>query len=356
MGYDRRVTIEDTPRPALSQRPSIRDVAARAGVSVSTVSRILNGSYPPAPRTRDKVMRAVEELDYVANPHARALTGSKSATIGIVVRQLDDGFLLSVVQAIAAAVDEAGKLSLIGTTGNDRELEVLRQMHAQHVQAIVLVGAVVESDEYHRSMSAFLSSIQASGTRLVLCARPALGADAECPVVEYDNEGGAYAATSHLISRGHRRILLLGGPDGSSFTVRRREGYRKALADLGVDNDPALEVGSAWSRETARAVMNRVLAPGGPSFTAVLAHTDQVAAGVIQSLRERGLSVPEDISIVGFDDSPLAADLRLTSVHIPAVELGRTAARLALEAEPGEPHAMFATHVVVRDSVVPPRS
>ncbi|NYE21570.1 substrate-binding domain-containing protein [Microbacterium immunditiarum] len=342
------------PQPlAPHQRSSIRDVAARAGVSVSTVSRILNGNYPPAPRTREKVMRAVKDLDYDPNPHARALSGSKSATVGIVVRHLDDGFLLSVVQSIAVAVAETGRLCLIGTTGNDRELEVLRQMNAQHVQAIVLVGAVLESDEYHRAMVSFVSGLASSGTRLVLCARPAIGPDAECPVVEYDNEGGTYAATSHLISRGHRRILFLGGPEGS-LTLRRRNGYRRALADLGVEADPTLEVGPAWNRETGRAMMTNVLGPGGPAFTAVLTHTDQVAAGVIQTLRERGMSVPEDVSVVGFADSPLAADLRLTSVHIPAVELGRTAARLALGTEPGDTHTMFATHVVVRDSVAPP--
>ncbi len=335
------------------QRPGIRDVAARAGVSVSTVSRILNGSYPPAPRTRDKVMRAVRELDYVANPHARALTGQDSGTIAIVVRELDAGFLLAVVQAITAAVTDADRLCLIGTTGREagREIDVLRQMNAQHVQAIILTGTVVESDQYRADMTAFAQSLAQTGTRLVLCARPPIGPAVPAAVAEYDNEGGAYAATSHLLSRGHRRILQLSGPDGSTMTIRRLAGYRKALADLGGVADPDLEVGPTWDRGSAMTVMNRLLGAGKPEFTAVMAHTDQVAAGALQALREHGLSVPGDISVIGYDDSPLATDLGLTSVHIPAPELGRAAARLALEPDGGEQRVMFGTHVVVRTSV-----
>jgi len=262
-------------------RPSIRDVAARAGVSVTTVSRILNGSYPPAPKTRDKVLRAVQELDYVANPHARALTRQGTGTIALVVMMLDDGFLMSLVESIATGVAEAGKLCLIGTSGGnlERELAVLRQMHAQHVEAIILVGAVVESDEYREQMGAFAAQLRQSGTRLVLCARPPIDTGFQDASVEYDNEGGAYAATSHLLSRGHRRILLLGGPDGQSITTRRTTGYRKALRDLGGDLDPDLEIHPAWNRETGYARVREVLDAGPPTFTGILAHNDHVAAG-----------------------------------------------------------------------------
>ncbi|MEV0288791.1 MULTISPECIES: LacI family DNA-binding transcriptional regulator [unclassified Kribbella] len=334
-------------------RPSIRDVAARAGVSVTTVSRILNGSYPPAPKTRDKVMRAVQELDYVANPHARALTRQGTGTIALVVMMLDDGFLMNLVESIATGVAEAGKLCLIGTSGGDldRELAVLRQMHAQHVEAIILVGAVVESDEYRERMSAFAAQLRQSGTRLVLCARPPIDPSFQDASVEYDNEGGAYAATSHLLSRGHRRILLLGGPDGQSITTRRSIGYRNALRDLGGDLDPSLEIHPAWNRESGYARMRELLDAGPPAFTGVLAHTDHVAAGAMQALRDAGLRVPDDISVVGFNNDSFAADLQLTTVHIPARELGRTAAALAIAPSPTEPHTTLGTHVVIRDTV-----
>ncbi|MFI9838776.1 LacI family DNA-binding transcriptional regulator [Nonomuraea sp. NPDC051941] len=336
-----------------NRRASIRDVAARAGVSVSTVSRILNGSYPPAPETRDKVMRAVRDLAYVANPHARALIHQETGTIAIVVRMLDDGFLMSLVQSIANTLADAGRFCLIGTTGGDpdRELQVLRQMSAQHAQAIVLIGAVTESPEYVRETSAFAGSLAQTGSRLVLCARPPLGPDVPAGVVEYDNEGGAYAATSHLLSRGHRRILLLSGQQDHSTTVRRRDGYRRALADLGGDLDPRLEAGPAWSRETGYARMRDILRAGPPDFTAVFAHTDHVASGVLQALREAGLRTPEDISVVGFDDATFAADLGLTTVHIPARELGRLAATMAMAPDTVDQRVVLGTHVVVRDSV-----
>ncbi|MGW2093528.1 LacI family DNA-binding transcriptional regulator [Promicromonospora sukumoe] len=341
----------DHPEPtAAATRASIRDVAERAGVSVSTVSRILNGNYPPAPTTRGKVLRAVQELNYSPNPHARALTGTESSTVAIVVRQLDDGFLLALVQAIATAVADAGMLCLIGTTGNEpgKEAEVLRQMHGQHVRGVIVVGAVEETDEYRDAMTSYIASLDRSRTRLVLCARPPVEGAEPHSVVQYDNTGGAYAATSHLVSRGHRRILLLGGPPASTISKERRAGYRKALADLGVPFDPALEVGPAWDRASGRAVLSRL---DRSSFTAVLAHTDQVAAGAMQYLREQGLRLPRDMSFVGFDDSPVAADLDLTSVRIPSAELGRTAVRMLLASDAREEREMFATHVVVRESV-----
>lgn len=333
-------------------RASIRDVAERAGVSVSTVSRILNGRYPPAPQTRERVMRAVRDLEYVANPHARALTtGSSTGTIGMAVMLLDDALYTSLVQSIADAAGAAHRLCLIATTGGtwERELEMLCRMREQGVEAIVAIGAVAETEEYHRGMAAFARSLAGTGTRLVFCARPPLPVRSPA-TVEYDNIGGAYAATSHLLSRGHRRILLLGGTPGS-ITSRRREGYRNALADLGGVADPALEVAGATTRETGYAFMRDILAAGPPAFTGVFAHNDRAAAGAIQAIREAGLRVPEDISIVGFDNAAFSADLQLTTVHIPAVELGQAAVSLAVNPDDPQQQVMLGTHVVVRESV-----
>jgi LacI family transcriptional regulator len=334
-------------------RATIRDVAARAGVSVTAVSRILNGSYPPAPETRERVMQAVRELNYVANPHARALTNHASGTIGVVVSGIDEGVLDAMVQSIMTHAAAADSLCLIGTTRaeSEREFALLRQMQGQNVDALIVVAGVVETDEYRQQMSEFAASAAESGTRLVLCARPSFAPDARAAIVEYDNEGGSYAATSHLLSRGHRRILSLGGPERHSTTVRRLEGYRKALTTYGMELDPALERYQAWSRDTGYAAMRDILAAGTPDFTGILAYNDQVALGAIQALRGAGLRVPEDVSIVGYDDARFSAAMGLTTVNIPAAELGRIAVELALDPDRADRHVELGTHVIMRESV-----
>jgi LacI family transcriptional regulator len=178
-------------------------------------------------------------------------------------------------------------------------------------------------------------------------------------VVEYDNTGGAYAITSHLLSAGHRRILFLGRHEGYTTSDSRITGYRNALADHRVPHDPGLEVDGTMERSEGYRMIRERLAAGPPDFTAVFAGNDLIAAGARQALREHGLRVPDDISMVGFDDLPPSADIDLTTVHVPHEELGRTAVRLALErgqdkAAPGR-HVLLGTHIIVRDSVRPLR-
>ncbi|MGJ6979945.1 LacI family DNA-binding transcriptional regulator [Aestuariimicrobium soli] len=338
------------------RRVGIRDVAERAGVSVATVSRILNDSYTAAPRTREKVAQAVRELGYVANPHARALTRPASAPVALVLRMLDDGFLLELTQTLTGALAEAGRLCLIATTAGDpeRELQAVRRLRAQAVEAVVMIGSVVDDDAYQRGMADEARALAAAGGRLVLCARPPLHADLEQSVVQYDGEGGAEQAIAQLTALGHRRILQVSGPADQSITRERQRGWRRALEAADGDLDPALVVGPAWDRDSGRAVMEAVLANGLSGFTAVVAHTDQVAAGVLIALDDAGIRVPEDVSVVGFDDAAFAADLRLTTVRIPARELGLAAAQLALGQEPDA--VMLPTAMVERSTTAPPRS
>jgi LacI family transcriptional regulator len=160
----------------------------------------------------------------------------------------------------------------------------------------------------------------------VLCGRPPLGAGTPATVIEYDNEGGAHAMTSHLLSMGHRRILFLGGA-GSTTALGRERGYRRV----------------------------REAMAGGRRFTAVFAATDMVAAGALTALHESGVDVPGEVSLAGYDDIPFARDLHpaLTAVHVPYEEMGRTAVRTVLDrrADAGDEHRMLGTHVVLRASV-----
>ncbi|MBT0768541.1 LacI family DNA-binding transcriptional regulator [Kineosporia sp. J2-2] len=344
-----------TPSPA--RRTTIRDVAAAAGVSIATVSRILGGTYPSSPATRSRVMRAVHDLDYVVNAHARALSGATSKSIAIVLNSVVSPYYAHVAQGVQTEAAQRDRLCLIGTTGGsaERELATVRLMRQESADAVILVGNVIADDSYRSRMAEYAHALAASGSRLVLCGRPPLGPDVPAVVVEFDNTGGAHAVTSHLLSAGHRRILYVGHRPGYSTSEGRITGYRDALAAFGVPHDPALELDTAsLARADGYRVMKRYLA-GSTDFTAVFGANDQIAAGVRQALVEKGLRVPDDVSLVGYDDLPPAEDLGLTTVHVPHEELGRTAVRLALEREsddPAEPgHVVLGTHIVVRDSV-----
>jgi LacI family transcriptional regulator len=345
------------------RRVTIRDVAARAGVSIATVSRILGGTYPPAPATRSKVMRAVRDLDYVANPHARALSGASSKTIAIVLNSVISPYYAHVAQGVQAEAARHDRLCLIGTTGGDaaRELATVRLMREEGADAVILVGNVIDDAGYKARMAEYAHALAAAGSLLVLCGRPPLGPGVPSVGVEFDNTGGARAATSHLLSAGHERILYLGHRSGYTTSEGRIAGYREALAAFGVAHDPGLEVEVEVNLERAEGyrLMKRRLQDGPADFTAVFAANDLVAAGARRALLEKDLRIPDDMSLIGYDDLPPADDIGLTTVHVPHEELGRTAARLALERGANgvadSRHVMLGTHIVMRDSVRPRR-
>lgn len=339
-----------------ARQSTLREVAERAGVSVATVSRILSGTYPAAPATRGRVMRAVEELDYVANVHARALAGTAPKSVAIIVNSVISPHYAHVAQGVQTQAAEEGRLCQIGTTGGDaeRELAQVQFMREQHAEAVILVGNAAVDEAYRARMSQYAHALAAIGSRLVLCGRPPLGPDVPAVVVECDYTGGAFAATSHLLSAGHRRILFLGSRPGYTTADARLAGYRDALRAHGVAHDAALEVEGTFERYEGYRMMKELLAPGAPEFTALFACNDQIAAGARQALLEHGLRVPEDVSMVGFDDLPPALDIDLTTVSQPHEELGRTAVRLAVShAKTGgpPPHVVLGTHLVIRGSV-----
>jgi LacI family transcriptional regulator, galactose operon repressor len=335
------------------RRSTIRDVATRAGVSVATVSRVLAGNYPTAQATRTKVLRAVKELDYVVNVHARALAGVGQKTIAILTREVVTPFYALVIQGAEDQAAQEGRLCLVCTTRSDpeRELAYVKMMREQGADAVIIVGGVIPTPAYRRQLAQYAQALDSAGSHLVLCGRPGLGNDVPALVAHYDNEGGAYAAASHVLSAGHERVMFLGGIPDFTTTVPRIAGYQRALADRGLE--PLVYQGSHGT--AFGYTMIKELLPKGPlPATAIVAADDACAAGAIMALREGGLRVPEDVSIVGYDDVPMAAHMwpPLTTVHIPAEELGRTAVRMALHPT-AVPHreTILGTHIVVRNSV-----
>ncbi|NUS00553.1 MAG: LacI family DNA-binding transcriptional regulator [Kribbellaceae bacterium] len=340
--------------------PTLADVAAHAGVSPATVSRVLAGNYPVSRSANQRVMRSIRELNYAANTHARALAGVQSKTIAFILADVRGQSFADAAHGVEQEASRRGWLSLIGTSQGEaaRELALVQLMREQRAGAVILIGGVTnESADDRARMTELARSLHASGSLLVLCGRPPLGDDVPTAVIEYDNEPGAYAMTSHLLSQGHRRILFLAGPERQSTSEQRLSGHRRALQDYGVPDDGSLVEHGVFTRASGYQLTKRRLV-AGQDFTAVFAATDVVAAGVYAAAAEFNLNVPGDLSVVGYDDVELAQDLRprLTTVHVPYEELGRTAAKIALDSAHQQPgwtgdHRLFTTHVVVRNSV-----
>ena len=352
-----------------TRRVTIRDVADRAGVSVATVSRVLAGSYPTSAAARAKVLRAVKDLDYVIDGRARALAGTGPKTVAVIVSAVDSAFYASVAQGVEQEAAARGRLCMVCSHGGDeaRELALVQMMREQRAEFVVLVGGAVEDERYRARLTEYAHGLAAADSRLVLCGRPAPSPDMPVLVVEYDNEAGAYAVVSHLLAAGHRDILYLGTMPGHTTVEPRIAGYRRALADHGLG--PAAERigGVGLGRAHGYAAMRQILADcgGRPEFTAVFAGDDQAAAGAMAAMREYGLRTPDDISVVGYNNDGLAQDLNppLTTVNIPAYELGRESVRLALAERADHPGGsrstaqnrhLLGTHTVLRDSVARP--
>lgn len=347
-------------RSAQGDRPAtIRDVAAKAGVSVATVSRALAGNYPVSTETRARIMAAVESLHYVVNVHAKALSGRVAGPVALVIKDITGPSLAHVAAGVEQEASSRGRLSLVCSTHGDpeREDDLVQLMREQHAAAVVLVGGAVPDEAYHRRMAGYATALDAAGSRLVLVGRPPLPAGVPATVVEYDDRGGAFQAAAHLLSAGHRRILFLSGEPGLSSAEQRRAGYLDALRAHGVAHAEDLDVPGAYTRGSGYLRTQEALR-AGLDFTAVFAGTDAVAVGALAALREAGLRVPRDVSLVGFDDVPFATDLTppLTTVRVPYEELGRTAVRLALAREDritGDDHVILSTQLVIRQSVRP---
>ncbi|WBO63053.1 LacI family DNA-binding transcriptional regulator [Streptomyces camelliae] len=351
-----------TRKSEAAGRSTIRDVAARAGVSASTVSRVLGGVYPVSTATRSRVMRAVHEMDYVADARAKAVAGVGTPTLAFVLEDITGPSFAHMARGVEREAARLGHLCLVCSTDGDlrQELDFIETMRAQRAAAVILVGGTADTPEYRERTRRIADSLASAGSRLVLCGRPPLGPGAPVTVIEYDNEGGAYALVAHVLAQGHRRVLFLGGKPDHTTAQGRERGYLGAHRARGLEPDPDLLLHGDFTRDSGHRLMRRALEQE-LDFTAVVAATDMVAAGALTALHEAGLDVPGDVSLAGYDDIPFARDLHpaLTTVHVPYEELGRLAVRTALghssdsaasPASAGE-HLLLGTHVVVRGSV-----
>lgn len=302
---------------------TIREVSRHAGVSMATVSRVLNDTVPVNDETKARVLAAVEELDYRPNAFARSLATNRSGGLGVIVKALSSPFFSPMLQGIEAVAESQGMHLLVSSGHVDAETEhrALEFMLERRPDALI-VDVEGLSDEYLTEISAGKVPLFVIG-RLV----PAL-AD-RC--VYLDNIAGGLLMTSHLIEQGHTRIAHITGLLSMHDSRERLSGYQNALEDAGVAYDEALVVESDFQEEGGERAMRELL-DRGVEFTAVFAANDQMAAGALAVLREAGFDVPGDISLVGHDDILLARYLfpALTTARQPISEMGAAVATHAL--------------------------
>jgi LacI family transcriptional regulator, repressor for deo operon, udp, cdd, tsx, nupC, and nupG len=333
---------------------TIDDVAKAAGVSVATVSRALRGLPNVAPSTRDRVLAAAGELQYVAHPQASRLAARRSLTVGLVVPMLGQWYYAQLFSGVEAELAAAGydvlPYTLAGSHGVDDFLEQLP--FRKRVDGLIVVDAPLAEEELERLATGGLPALTV-GYR-----RPGVSS------LTVDNVGASRIAVGHLTGLGHRRIAMIGGIEDDPFhfsvPVDRRRGYLEALAAVGVAAEPRLIVPGNFSLEGGVDAMHRLLHLDDPP-TAVFACSDEMAIGAMQVARDAGLDVPGDISVVGFDDHDVSEYLGLTTVRQDVVDLGERAATALLDqlapggTPPGDHHEVQPTRLVVRRSTAPPR-
>ncbi len=330
------------------QATSIRDVAARAGVSVGTVSNVLNRPALVAPLTRDKVTNAIAQLGFVRNESARQLRAGRSRTIGLVVLDVANPFFTDVARGAEEIADAKDTMVLLCNTGEDprRELRHLEMLEQQRVLGVLITPVDTKNQR--------IEAMMRRGMPVVLVDRRSKRRN-RCSVGVDDVLGGRLA-TSHLLDMGHRRIAFVGGPTTLQQVAERREGAAQALhgraGSLLTIETPSLSISTGRTAAEQIANLSATKRP-----TAVFCANDLLALGVLQELTRHGLRVPQDIALVGYDDIDFAAAavVPLSSVRQPREQLGRTAADLLLE-EVNDPQrhkhrqVVFEPELVVRES------
>ena len=335
---------------------TLKDIATTLNLSVMAVSKALRDAPDISSATKARVRDEARRLHYVPNRAAQNLRLRRSGLIGVVVPQINHTYYSHLVWGIERQAEAKGLQVLLGHS-LDRavnEMDEVRKLISRQVEALLLVPAVRWQ---HRL--ATLELIRASRVPAVLLDAYPAGADKFAGIswVVCDDQRGGQLATEHLLELGHREILFLAGPNGSSSSAGRFGGYQRALAAAGVAYSDTRVYLAARDIESGRQAMTQALSEKA-AFTGVVAHNDSVAIGAVEVLLQQGFRIPEDVSIVGFGDGLLAANFRvpLTTMRVPQVEMGEAALRLALELQKGaavEPR-ILPVEIIVRASTAKP--
>lgn len=303
----------------MASRATIEDVAAAAGVSFKTVSRVLNREPNVRPETRTRVLDAAAALRYTPNPSARSLAGHRSFNIALVYNNPSDNYMMGVISGVLeACASERYHLILSPVALDETHLlaEIEELMAHSRPDGLLLTPPLTDSAALLARLSALKIPFASISPR-----RQDAGV-----AVAMDEPAAAEQVVDHLVALGHRRIAHVLGHPAHGASQWRLDGYRRALAKAGIAIDPTLEVAGEFSFESGVAAAQRLL-DMRPMPTAIFAANDDMAAGVLHVAHERGLRLPEDLSVAGFDDTPMSRQLfpALTTIHQPTREMGRLA-------------------------------
>ncbi|RLP88300.1 LacI family transcriptional regulator [Micromonospora sp. BL4] len=337
---------------------TLSDVARRAGVSPATASRVINGSSKPVTdELRERVLAAVAELQYVPNAHAQLLARSHRSAVGVIVHDVSDPYFAEITRGLQRVATDQGRLLMICNSYRDpdRELEYVELLRGHQVAALILAGSGYHDDAFTRQLNEKLAAYEATGGRVAVIGRHEHSGDAVMP----DNRAGGYLAGRELCDLGHRAIGVVAGPRILTTTTDRLAGLRQALAEGGHDLPERRIRYAEFDRDGGAEATARLL-DADPELTAIVALNDSMAIGALATLRARSLAVPQRVSVVGFDDMPIARDVTpaLTTVRLPLVDMGVRAMSLVLGAEAPAPRVeVLPAELVRRDTAGPvPRS
>jgi len=337
-------------------QPTINDVARLAGVSKKTVSRVINRSPLLNGETRKRVEDVIGEIGYIPNPQARGLALRRNFLIGLVHDNPNAQTVMNVQQGMLEALRGSEFEMVVRPLdrGSATMLQDLRHfLERQRLFGVLLMPPISEND----SVAALCDSI---GCRYVRMGSVALD-DTDRMVASNDREA-VCAATEYLIAQGHRRIGLVGGPHGFRSARERRLGFEDAMANAGIPLPRSMIADGNYTFDSGLVAAERLL-DLTPRPTAIFSSNDEMAAGVIHAARQRGLDIPGDLSIIGFDDTPIAAHVwpPLTTVRWPMTSMARSAALKLIAGEDGMPAeveepSLFLSTLIRRASVAPPRA
>jgi LacI family transcriptional regulator len=330
----------------MAKKITIQDIARKANVSKSTVSRVLNDSTPVNAGKRKAVLDAMSKLNFKPNLFAQGLAGGRSMTVGILTQNIGSPFYDRVTQGITSGLSGSrySPIFVDGQWQGEAEQAAIETLLGRQVDGLVIVGGTMSREV-----------LQGVGQQkpLIIAARDVPGLEHHCIYV--DNRQAAYDATKFLIDAGHKDIAHITGIKTHQDAVRRHKGYLQALNDAGIEPNDQLVVEGNFSGQSGVLAAETLLMRGS-AFTAIFAGNDESAFGARLALYRRGIRVPDDVSILGFDDQPNSSFMTppLTTIRQPAFEIGQAAAEAVLNILDGKPFVLpqLNTELVVRESVM----
>lgn len=303
---------------------TIKDVARHANVSITTVSRVLNETeHAVSPETKERVLKAIQELGFYPNAMARGLHLNKTRTIGLIIQDISNPYYPSIVRGVEDEAQELGYTVILANAYRSRErtTKYLNVFREKRVDGIIFTGGGVVKDAVEEKF------FEHTHISTVVIGK---SCNAKLPSVQVNNVQASREACEHLIKAGHRQIVTITGPEGSTTAIDRLEGYYQALKHHGIKPKDEWIIQGTFEFESGYSAVEKFPEIGRDKVTALFAQNDMMAIGAMKAFEEKGLKVPEDIAVIGFDNIPLSSFVTpvLSTVTVPVYELGRMSMKI----------------------------